>query len=77
MADASSNFKNTSNSVDDKPTKIIITEVLPKSGLVYSEKGPLTETLCKPKMLPVTTNAVKKYQNKLSGKPLESKAEDQ
>jgi BBSome-interacting protein 1 len=28
-------------------------EVLPKSGLVYSERGSLTEILCKPKILPL------------------------
>jgi BBSome-interacting protein 1 len=27
--------------------------VLPKAGLVYSEKGSLTEILCKPKLLPI------------------------
>ena len=30
-----------------------VTEVLPKAGLVYSEKGNLTETLCKPKLMPL------------------------
>ena len=28
-------------------------EVLPKAGLVYSERGVLTEVLCKPKILPL------------------------
>ena len=28
----------------------VIPEVLPKAGLVYSEKGNLSEVLCKPKM---------------------------
>ena len=28
-------------------------EVLPKAGLVYSEKGNLSELLCKPKLLPI------------------------
>jgi len=31
----------------------ILHEVLPKSGLVYSERGSLTEILCKPKILPL------------------------
>jgi len=30
-----------------------LTEVLPKAGLVYSEKGNLSEILCKPKILPI------------------------
>jgi len=30
-----------------------ILEVLPKAGLVYSERGNLTEVLCKPKILPI------------------------
>ena len=30
-----------------------IAEVLPKAGLVYSERGNLTEVLCKPKILPL------------------------
>ena len=30
-----------------------IKHVLPKAGLVYSEKGSLTEILCKPKLLPI------------------------
>lgn len=79
MADSrASRNSRTSSDHDDKPKKIIITEVIPKSGLVYSEKGALTETLCKPKMLPITTNAVKKYQNKLNGViPSEEKGDDE
>lgn len=30
-----------------------VRHVLPKAGLVYSEKGSLTEVLCKPKLLPI------------------------
>lgn len=30
-----------------------IKEILPKSGLVYSEKAALQEVLCKPKILPL------------------------
>lgn len=30
-----------------------IKEVLPKAGLLYSEKGSLVEVLCKPKIMPV------------------------
>ena len=28
-------------------------EILPKTGLVFSERGNLTEVLCKPKILPL------------------------
>ena len=35
-----------------------IKEVLQKNGLVYSEKGNLTEVLCRPKILPIKSAAV-------------------
>ena len=31
----------------------VIQEVLPKAGLVYSEKGAMSEMLCRPKILPI------------------------
>ncbi|OQR94266.1 hypothetical protein ACHHYP_01531 [Achlya hypogyna] len=31
----------------------MLQEVLPKAGLVYSERGNLTEVLCKPKIMPI------------------------
>jgi hypothetical protein len=34
-----------------------IKEVLPKAGLVYSEKGNLVEVLCKPKLMPIKVRA--------------------
>lgn len=33
-------------------------EVLPKAGLVYSEKGNLSEVLCKPKLLPLKVRTI-------------------
>ena len=36
----------------DKETASLM-EVMPKSGLVYSERGELQEVLCKPKILPL------------------------
>ena len=30
-----------------------VEEVMPRSGLVYSERGGLQEALCKPKLLPL------------------------
>mmetsp|Transcript_9664 Transcript_9664/g.15865 ORF Transcript_9664/g.15865 Transcript_9664/m.15865 type:complete len:107 (+) Transcript_9664:217-537(+) len=34
-------------------TKNVYEEVLPTTGLVFSERGNLTEILCKPKILPL------------------------
>ncbi len=31
----------------------MLQEVLPKAGLVYSERGNLSEILCKPKIMPI------------------------
>jgi BBSome-interacting protein 1 len=39
-----------------------VTEVLPKAGLVYSEKGNLTETLCKPKLMPLKSVTLAKLE---------------
>ena len=37
-------------------------EVLPKSGLVYSEKGNLSEVLCKPKIMPIKSASLEKLE---------------
>jgi BBSome-interacting protein 1 len=37
-------------------------EVLPKSGLVVSEKGGLSELLCKPKLLPLKSISLQKLE---------------
>jgi BBSome-interacting protein 1 len=42
--------------------KAEIREVLPKSGLVYSERGGLTEILCKPKILPLKSVVLEQLQ---------------
>jgi BBSome-interacting protein 1 len=39
-----------------------LTEVLPKTGAVLVEKGPLTEVLCKPKILPLKSVALEKAE---------------
>jgi BBSome-interacting protein 1 len=39
-----------------------ITEILPKSGLVYSEKGGFAEILCKPKILPLKSAVLEQLQ---------------
>jgi BBSome-interacting protein 1 len=37
-------------------------EILPKAGLVYSEKGSLSEVLCKPKLLPIKSATLEKIE---------------
>eukprot|EP00967_Tisochrysis_lutea_P136227 scaffold242710_cov37-Tisochrysis_lutea.AAC.1 len=48
-------------SEEPKP-KGILQEVLPKAGLVYSERGNLTEVLCKPKILPIKSVTLEKIE---------------
>ena len=55
--------------MSSKPKKQIA-EVLPKNGLVYSERGNLTETLCRPKIVPIKSAALERLesiQNELIG----------
>lgn len=40
----------------------VIQEVLPKAGLVYSERGNLTEVLCKPKIMPIKSVTLEKIE---------------
>lgn len=40
----------------------VIQEVLPKAGLVYSEKGNLSEVLCKPKIMPIKSVTLEKIE---------------
>ena len=40
-----------------------LTEVLPKAGLVYSEKGNLSEVLCKPKIMPIKSLTLEKIED--------------
>ena len=44
---------------DDKQIK----EILPKAGLVYSEKATLSEVFCKPKILPIKSATLLKLEN--------------
>lgn len=37
-------------------------EILPKNGLVFSEKGSLSEILCKPKILPLKSITLLKLE---------------
>ena len=38
-------------------------EVMPKAGLVVSEKGQLTEVLCKPKILPLKSVTLQQIES--------------
>lgn len=40
----------------------MLSEVLPKAGLVYSEKGNLGEILCKPKIMPIKSITLEKLE---------------
>ena len=46
----------------NKSDKKVLKEVLPKTGLVYSERGALTEVLCKPKIMPLKSSVIEKIQ---------------
>lgn len=46
--------------MDNRPAKL--QEVLPKAGLVVSEKGNLAEVLCKPKLLPLKSITLEKLE---------------
>ena len=37
-------------------------EIIPKSDIIYSEKGPLNEILCKPKILPLKSLTLQKLE---------------
>ena len=45
-----------------EPKKVLLKEILPKAGLVYSEKASLTEILCKPKILPLKSVTLQKLE---------------
>lgn len=42
--------------------EVVLQEVLPKAGLVYSEKGNLGEVLCKPKIMPIKSITLEKLE---------------
>lgn len=44
------------------PKKKGLSEVLPKAGLVYSEKGNLSEVMCKPRILPLKSITLQKIE---------------
>ena len=54
----------TTNSLDESAAAQapVLQEVLPKAGLVYSEKGNLSEVLCKPKIMPIKSITLEKLE---------------
>ena len=53
---------NSQSSKSTADSKKVLKEVLPKTGLVYSERGALTEVLCKPKIMPLKSAMLEKIQ---------------
>ncbi len=51
-----------SSSKPQQETGPVLSEVLPKSGLVFSEKGCLTYVLCKPKIMPIKSVTLQKLE---------------
>ena len=51
-----------SSAEQPQPAKPVLHECLPKAGLVYSEKGNLSEVLCKPKILPIKSITLEKLE---------------
>ena len=47
---------------EGKFTSETVKEILPKAGLVYSEKAALSEVLCKPKILPLKSATLMKLE---------------
>ena len=41
---------------------VLLKEILPKAGLVYSEKGHLSEVLCKPKIMAIKSPSLVKLE---------------
>jgi BBSome-interacting protein 1 len=60
------------------PTKgpLLIAEVLPKSGLLYSERGSMTEVLCKPKILPIKSIAMMAVERRVKAETAQGSEED-
>ena len=59
------------DAADGGSDSMILREILPKTGLVYSERGALSEILCKPKIMPLKSAVLEKIQK------IEGEAEDQ
>jgi len=49
---------NNSNTTNDSPARIVLNEIIPKTGLVIAERAELSEMLCKPKILPLKSQVL-------------------
>jgi BBSome-interacting protein 1 len=56
------NTTNTVHLLMEEENEKVLKEVLPKTGLVYSERGALSEVLCKPKIIPLKSAVLEKLQ---------------
>ena len=52
----------TKNPKKEVPETKQIAEIMPRAGLVYSEKSNLTEVMCKPKILPLKSQTLVKLE---------------
>jgi BBSome-interacting protein 1 len=64
------------NNPGDSQDELVLKEILPKTGLVYSERGALSEILCKPKIMPLKSAVLEKIQ-KIEGEAEEEEAKEQ
>jgi BBSome-interacting protein 1 len=53
-------FSKMTKSIEE--VKAQLKEILPKTGLVYSERGGLSEILCKPKIMPLKSTVLEQLQ---------------
>ena len=63
VPDSPSSFPGNSPNPKAGPSGTGLQEVLPKAGLVYSEKGNLSEVLCKPKIMPIKSLTLEKIED--------------
>lgn len=52
-------------------------EITPKNGLIFSQKGPLSEVLCKPKILPLKSITLQKLEEMEKNLQMEAKMANQ
>ena len=62
--------------MEGRPSSSPLKEVLPKNGLVYSEKGSLDHTMCKPKIMPIKSALTMQLEAKLTSAADTKEAED-
>jgi len=49
--------------MDETSQEEKLNEILPKAGIVYSEKGNMTAVLCKPKIMPIKSEMLQKLES--------------